>query len=106
MQQNACSTCAHHAEHATVNPYHLTVDELCQHGEISQIQVAAAVEAYLDGTYALPCPLGAAYSLNLAYAVRSHPFAAALARDYALDRQTRYDAVRLAILMARPMRQC
>lgn len=88
-----------------MNPYHLTVDELCRHGEITLEWVAVAVEAYLSGHYAMPCPLSDAYALNLAHAVQSHPLAAALARDPAMDEHTRYEAVRMAILMARPVRR-
>lgn len=88
-----------------MKPYHLTVDELCRHGEITYEWVAEAVKAYLAGNYAIPHPLSAEYALNLAYAVLSHPFAAAMVRDDRMDALTRAAAVRTAFLMAQPVRR-
>ena len=79
-----------------------TTDELYKAGAIPEADVVAAVDAFIADPTTTLFVLGDGYRLDLARAVRSHPFANATISGGEATRTRKYSAVRTAILLARP----
>ena len=79
-----------------------TIGELLKAEVLASDEICAAVDAWLEKPDAGPYPVGGGYLLDLAAAVRSHPFSnAVLSGGHATPSRKR-KAVRTAILLARP----
>lgn len=82
----------------------LTVASLCAMGVVSHADVAAASEAYLRVSGAERYRLADTYSVDVAAAVRTSPFAARVVGDPLMGSTVRRAAVCSAVLRALPFR--
>ncbi|WP_336492344.1 hypothetical protein [Methylobacterium nigriterrae] len=80
----------------------LTVSSLLARGKISNVDVAAAVDAYLSDPDTKAYCLGDQFSLDLSTAVAAHPFTAKTLKQAKAGVSARRAAVRTAIMLARP----
>ena len=79
-----------------------TVGELLKAEVIASDEIGAAVDAWLEKPDVGPYHVGSGYLLDLAAAVRAHPFSnAVLSSEHATPSRKR-KAARAAILRARP----
>lgn len=81
-----------------------TIEMLCAAKVISEDEVEAGVEAFLDGSLAGPFVFRAGYRVNLVRAVRSHPGAQEFVGRANVGPALKRPFVRAAILQARPMK--
>jgi hypothetical protein len=79
-----------------------TTGELYKAKVVTEADIVAAVDAFIADPTTTLFVLGAGYRLDLAGAVRSHPFANATISGGEATRTRKYSAVRTAILLARP----
>lgn len=81
-----------------------TIEMLCAAKLISEDEVEAGVEAFLDGSLVGPFVFRAGYRVNLTRAVRSHPGAQEFVGRANVGPALKRPFVRAAILQARPMK--
>lgn len=81
-----------------------TIEMLCAAKIISEDEVEAGVEAFLDGSLVGPFVFRSGYRVNLVRAVRSHPGAQEFVGRANVGPALKRPFVRAAILQARPMK--
>ena len=81
-----------------------TIEMLCAAGIISEDEVEAGADAFLDGSIAGPFVFRSGYRVNLIRAVRSHPGAREFVGRANVGPALKRPFVRAAILQARPMK--
>ena len=81
-----------------------TIRDLMQYGEIRSAHLTAAVDTYFRAPQTTAYAIGGAHVLDLARAIRRSAEARLILADDTLPDDAKRDAVRTAILLARPLK--